>query len=824
MDNGFPRPVVRGKFLYAGNEKFYVKGVTYGAFRPDASGKEFHDEAQIERDFKAMAAAGINVVRIPHTVPPASLLDIAQKHGLRVMIGLGAEQYVGYLIDKKGAPRIDLEIRKKISGITSHPALFAYALGNEIQAPVARWLGRRKIERYLKNLYKVVKAEDPGGLVTYVNFPTTEYVHLPFLDFQSFNVYLETQEKLETYLAKLQNLAGDSPLVLTEAGLDSMRNGFEAQSQSLAWQIRTSFAAGCAGIVIFSWTDEWFRAGAEVDDWAFGLTDKNRNPKPALETVKKAFKEIPFPENIAWPKISVIVCTYNGQRTVKSCMDGITELDYPNYEVIVINDGSRDKTASIVQNYPVKLISTENRGLSAARNTGLENAAGEIVAYIDDDAHPDQHWLKFLAMEYMKTPHMGVGGPNIPPLGAGMVSECVANAPGSAAHVLLNDRVAEHIPGCNMSFRAEALRAVGGFDPCYRTAGDDVDVCWKIQAKGWTIGFSPGAMVWHHRRNSVRAYWKQQIGYGKAEALLEQKWPDKYNVAGHVTWTGRIYSKGLTRWLGSAWRVYHGAWGASPFQSLYQVKPRGFMSFPLMPEWYWVILLLGGLSLLERFWKPMISFLPLFICAVGAPLVQAMTSAVKASIPSSHRGRWEILRLIGLTAFLHLLQPLARLWGRVTHGLTAWRKMGPRNLKLLIPWQDAAWTPHWKQPDERVRALQKSLLEKRMVVVSGGNYDSWDLEVRGGMCGGARILMAVEDHGGGCQYVRCRVWPKFRLVGLISSAIFAFLSIWAAFDQAWLAAIILFFMFELITLRLLNECTSSVSTLLAVIKDHFAEA
>ena len=63
-------PQVRGKFLFAGDEKLYVRGVTYGAFQPDASGHEYHDPNVIERDFAQMAANGINTVRIPHTMPP----------------------------------------------------------------------------------------------------------------------------------------------------------------------------------------------------------------------------------------------------------------------------------------------------------------------------------------------------------------------------------------------------------------------------------------------------------------------------------------------------------------------------------------------------------------------------------------------------------------------------------------------------------------------------------------------------------------------------------------------------------------------------------
>src|SRR5205807_6230762 len=105
------------------------------------------------------------------------------------------------------------------------------------------------------------------------------------------------------------------------------------------------------------------------------------------------------------------------------------------------------------------VITTENRGLSSARNTGLAAANGEIVAYIDDDAYPDRHWLTYLARTFMTTDHAGAGGPNIPPRGDGSVADCVANAPGCPCHVLLTDREAEHIPGCNMAFRKASREA-----------------------------------------------------------------------------------------------------------------------------------------------------------------------------------------------------------------------------------------------------------------------------------------------------------------------------------------------------------------------------
>ena len=70
------------------------------------------------------------------------------------------------------------------------------------------------------------------------------------------------------------------------------------------------------------------------------------------------------------------------------------------------------------------------------------------------------------------------------------IAQCVARAPGSPTHVLLDDRIAEHVPGCNMAFRRDALLAIGGFNPIYLRAGDDVDVCWRLQSRGWKIGSS----------------------------------------------------------------------------------------------------------------------------------------------------------------------------------------------------------------------------------------------------------------------------------------------------------------------------------------------
>jgi len=768
------RPRAGGKFLFAGDQKLWIRGVTYGTFRPDDSGQEF-TAAAVERDFAAMAGVGINAVRT-YTAPPRWLLDQATTHGLRVMVGLPWEQHQTFL-DNPGRARAILDqVREEVRQCAKHPAVICFAVGNEIPASIVRWYGKKRIEAWIKRLCGVVKKVDPEALVTYVNYPSTEYLELPFLDFVCFNVYLEDAASLRGYLARLQNLAGSQPLVLGELGLDSFRNGLDQQAAALGWQIRTAFTSGCAGLFVFSWTDEWHRGGFDIEDWDFGLTTRDRQPKLALSAVAGAFSETPFPADIPWPRVSVVVCSYNGARTLQDCLAGLNRLNYPDYEVIVVDDGSSDSTAAIASEYNLRLISTDNRGLSAARNTGHEAATGEIVAYTDDDARPDPDWLTYLAWSFLNTGHAAVGGPNIAPGGDGPVAACIANAPGGPVHVLLTDEIAEHIPGCNMAFRRDRLTEIGGFDPRFRAAGDDVDLCWRMQERGWTIGFNPAAIVWHHRRNSVKSYWRQQVGYGKAEALLEAKWPNRYNVVGHVSWSGRLYGNGRARAPGKRkfW-IYQGNWGQAPFQSLYHRDTPLISTLPLMPEWWLVVFGLAVVSLMGLVWPLLFLVLPVLILAVGAPVLQSWLRAGDADFPEA-KTSIKRFTLRSLTTGLHLAQPLARLRGRLLNGLTPWRRRGWQGLAWPGPRDFSVWSETWRSSSDWLGDIEERLLESGAVVRQGGDFDSWDLEVRGGLFGSARLLHVIEEHGGGRQLVRFRVWPlATRGFASIALLLFAFI-------------------------------------------------
>ncbi len=819
VDSPTPREgvsvTVCGKFLFAGDTKLMLRGVTYGPFGSGAKADGW-DPDVVAADFAAMRVAGINAVRV-YTVPPRWMLDAALEHGLWVMAGIPWEQHVAFLDDGLGSAIIE-RVRRGAAACAGHPALLCIVVGNEIPAPVVRWLGRRRVERFIGRLCDAARRGAPDSLVTYVNYPSTEYLRVPDADFVSFNVYLEGRAQLEPYIARLQNLADDRPLVIAELGFDSSRNGQDRQADTLSWQLDCAYGGGCAGAFVFAWTDEWYRGGHHIDDWDFGLTTRERAPKPALAAVTERFDGPVVPAAALEPEISVIVCTYNGAATLADCLDGVTALSYPRYEVIVVIDGSTDASEDIARTFGVRVIVTENRGLSAARNTGLHASLGEIVAYIDDDARPDPDWLTHIARGFEAAEVAAVGGPNIIPPRSGTVAQCVANAPGGPTHVLISDREAEHLPGCNLAIRRSSLEAIGGFDERFRVAGDDVDVCWRLTDNEQRLAFSSGAVVLHRRRATVRGYLRQQRGYGRAEAHLERKWPERYSPVGHVSWVGRIYGNGSAQHRGGMrWRVYYGAWGSGAFQPLYGPRHGLLRSLPLLPEWYLALAALVALSAAGALWSPMLVALPLLVLALAALAVDAVLGAARARFPGISARRRLALR--ALTALLYLLHPPARLSGRLGAGLSPWRRRGPGGARLPVPRTFSQWSERWSPAESRVDQLAIRLRAGGVVVTSGGDWDRWDLHVRGGALGGAHILTAVEEHGSGRQLTRIRCVPHPTAAGVSAAALAVLLLVGGIVVGGTLAMAALLGTAAIIGLRLGFECGTALQAAAIALRD-----
>ncbi len=520
------------------------------------------------------------------------------------------------------------------------------------------------------------------------------------------------------------------------------------------------------------------------DNRDIGRPPPNHSSKP---TSPEVYEDAPFPTAMVWPRVSVVVCSYNGARTIRDTLKGLSRLEYPTYEIIVVDDGSTDATASIVREFGFQLLSTEHRGLSNARNTGMQVAQGEIVAYIDDDAYPDPHWLTYLATTFLGTNHAGVGGPHLAPAKHGWVADDVSRAPSRPAHVPLSDHKAEHLPGCNMAFRKSTLQSIGGFDPRYRVAGDDVDVSWRLQQRGWTLGFHPAAVVWHHPHNSVRGYWNQQKEYGKAEVLLEEKWPRKYRERGHVTWTGQRNG------------------------SETPLPPVENRLLQRMPERYLLIGALTILAALSALWPPLLYSLPLLAVTMGISFLQMAWRTRAAALITRAPGHTIGFKDRLFSVLLHGIRPIARLYGRLTHGFARWRRR--RHRRWTIPWPQtiSLWSEARQDPLNRLQSLEAALYNEALWVKRGGVDDHWDLEVGGGLFGRVRALMTVDTDGADEQHVRFRVWPLWPAPSLALSLLFALLSVVAVLDQAYVPASILAGVSILAVCRMVQECAWAMS-------------
>jgi GT2 family glycosyltransferase len=749
---------VRGKFFFEGERKFFIKGVTYGPFGPGSHGAQFPEREVAACDFALMRELGANTLRV-FTVPPLWLLDMAADAGLRVLAGIPWAQHVTFLDDKNIRREIQQTVVEAVRGMARHRAILAYLIGNEIPPDMVRWHGADRVREFLKGLVAMVRKADPDRLVSYANFPSTEYLTVDFTDFLCFNVYLHEEAPFRRYLSRLHNLAVDRPLVLTEFGIDSMREGKDEQARILSWQLRTAFAMGVAGTFVFAWTDEWFTGGHQIDDWAFGVVDRAREQKPAFAAVRERYQG-PLPPLLPrFPRVSVVVCAYNAERTMEACLASLEHLNYPDYEVIVVNDGSKDRTLEISERFPYcRIISQENKGLSVARNVGAEAATGEIVAYTDSDCVADPDWLAYLVAKMEASDLVACGGPNFPPPEDALVPAAVAVSPGGPTHVLLSDDTAEHIAGCNMAFRRDTLLALGGFDPVYRAAGDDVDICWRLQDAGYTIGFSPAAIVWHFRRNTVAAYIGQQRGYGKAEALVYSKHPFRFNLFGQAKWLGRIYGDLSTSLLLSRRPlIYSGVFGRGLFQTMYEPSSSLAQYLPLTFEWNVAAVLLALAGIVGGGW----------MWLLVAPLLITWSICVNGALKAPIDKRFRGLKARALVALLIYVGPILRGYERLKWRVkemrvpATTRGLGQPVQKARLSLRERAfylsyWSERADEKEVLLGGLMRFLIPQKYFVVADQGWDGWDLKIARGLWSRAQVLVCTENHGSGKHLLRVR--------------------------------------------------------------------
>ena len=748
---------VSGKYFRAGEEVCFVKAVTFGPFPAGV----FPDEGRMELR-RIREELGANAIRL-YELPTLDFMHDCAELEIRVFITLPWTQHIDFLNQRSAIVEADQQLIETVRKFRGHPALAGYFVANEIETTLVRWMRPKRVIKQIERMIALGKANDPDALFAYANYPSTEYLLPSNQDFVGFNLYLESPETLGAYLARLQNLAGNLPLLITEFGSDSKSHGELTQAGMLEWHLEEACRSGVAGTTIFSWSDLWRRGGKEIVGWDFGLTRRDHSAKPSLEVVREKWTPVVRPGDVldvdGLPSISVVICTYRGSATLVECLDSLEDLDYPDYEVVVVNDSSDQRVEEISLSYEyVRLFQMPHEGLSSARNIGAAEAKGEIIVYIDDDCRAELDWLKWIGIQFRQRPGLGcAGGPNIPPSSENMRQAVIAAAPGGPTHVLLTDNTAEHLPGCNLAVRKKVLEEVGGFNERFWTAGDDVDFCWRVIDAGYDLGFHPAAFVWHHRRFTMRAFVRQQIGYGRAETMLTLLHQERFGECGATSWRGRVYDSGAP----GGQTVYHGRYGYEPFQLVYEVPGSGIRDLSLHIGWWAGIVataVVGGF-----FWpSSIVAALMLIITAV-----ESRRRAVMARLEPAYdspRARWWL-------AWLILLQGAVRSGARLRFG---WRKVNPfrgvgaafhaLGRKLMSGW--------WKLGIERTFWSEEGigrdqLLEAVLKAFPGAMDDesgATDIIVKDSLFWNWAVVTVTEFHGDGKQLTRLRLLARPKIL------------------------------------------------------------
>jgi glycosyltransferase involved in cell wall biosynthesis len=231
------------------------------------------------------------------------------------------------------------------------------------------------------------------------------------------------------------------------------------------------------------------------------------------------------------PKVSVIVPVKNGATYIRELLDSLMQVDYDRemLEIIVVDGNSTDNTREIVSQYPVKLLLEERPGLNAARNTGIKNSSGEIIAFTDADCIIQENWVSKI-VENFRDPYVGCIGGNV----VGYYDSFLSHYSDESfipvmrifgkKETLDSVKLPQKYPaGCNMAVRRDALNYVGFFDESIKYGFDEDELVERICRGGYKMVLDPKVLVRHKHRPVLKELLKQNFNYGRGLGLMLRK-------------------------------------------------------------------------------------------------------------------------------------------------------------------------------------------------------------------------------------------------------------------------------------------------------------
>lgn len=721
-----------GKFFTRNGEKIFFKATRFNGLKTPLN---FEAKLSLLKRLDKLKAAHTTGLLLAQEHADA-VLDLASQAGLPALVELEVAR--DELLNPAAMRAAIERIGHLLALFTGRAGLAGYIINCSVEQDAIRAHGLERVRRSFARLIARIRECDDRALVAVRHRADTQALALLDEDFIYADVPPLDPVELREYLLTLHNIAEARPLVV-EFG-----NASPGQDEA----VEVAFGSGAAGVVA-----QPLPAPAS-DRWLGTRTLKASELMPFM-TLNGTCP----PRPSRTPMVSVIVCAYNAERTIRPCLESLCKLNYPNFEIIVVDDGSRDGTAEIAAAFSdFRLIRQPNRGLGYARNVGLQSARGEIIAYTDSDCAVDPDWLTLLVRAMLEQGSDGCGGPNYAPHEDGRIEACVAAAPGAPCPVLIGEETAEHLAGCNMAFRKEALLKIGGFDPQFTAAGDDVDVCWRMIDAGYRLGYCPAAFVWHFRRNTAKAYFAQQRGYGRAEAMLYALYPERFNILGQIKWHGTV--PGLARTVpgGGSRRVN---WN-SPRASVPTVfdPALGVASFlPLTFEWMAACVLAAfGCFMFD------VSVMPALGMLLLGP-IWALHYARRAQIEKCHDGVFSRM----VVAYLAWTGPLVRAIARYRAPARACAVPerapggghGASISWLTRSFRLAYWSESWVTRDRLLERTAACLSRSGHPAIADSGWKDFDLEVMPRLCTRVQLRSADEGHAGG--RVKTLVQARVRL-------------------------------------------------------------
>lgn len=264
------------------------------------------------------------------------------------------------------------------------------------------------------------------------------------------------------------------------------------------------------------------------------LNEETLGPRVPLKSALSLFDRLCQADILEWkppddrfePFVSIVIAVYNRAGEIGACIESLLRLAYPRAkrEIIVVDDGSTDDTSAVVSQYDVKLITQEkNRGQSAARNAGVAEAKGEIVAFIDSDCIAEPGWLRELVPYFLDSRNVLVGGYVDSFFRESLLDRYEeAKSPLNMGETVLTGCGEEsdfYVPTCNVLIKKDVYLQVGGLDEGLRV-GEDVDFCWKLKEAGFRLAYVPKGRVRHKHRNQLGEIFKRRFDYGTSEPVL----------------------------------------------------------------------------------------------------------------------------------------------------------------------------------------------------------------------------------------------------------------------------------------------------------------